>query len=116
MIERRRVTASDLNRTGSDLKALDAHEITPEEYEEIPELTDEDFARGEWHIGGVPVARGRPKSKTPKEHVNLRLDPDVLAYFRAGGAGWQSRINATLRKAAKLDRATKRKPAQPRRD
>src|SRR5215204_5347946 len=110
MTERRRVTASDLNRTGSDLKALDAHEITPEEYEEIPELTDEDFARGEWHIGGVPVARGRPKSKTPKEHVNLRLDPDVLAYFRAGGAGWQSRINATLRKAAKLDRATKRKP------
>ncbi|HVX80091.1 MAG TPA: BrnA antitoxin family protein, partial [Devosiaceae bacterium] len=28
--------------------------------------------------------------------------PDVLAYFRAEGPGWQSRINAALRKAAGL--------------
>ena len=102
--------------TATDLKKLDAHIIQPEEYEEIPELTEEWFARATVHVGGVPVSRGRPRSDNPKEHVNLRLDPDVLAHFRAGGAGWQSRINATLRKAAKLDRATKRKPAQPRRD
>jgi uncharacterized protein (DUF4415 family) len=88
--------------SGSDLAKIDAHEITPEEYEEIPELTDEDFARGQWHIGGVPVRRGRPKSDAPKEAVNIRLDPDVLDHFRAGGPGWQSRINAALRKAAKL--------------
>jgi uncharacterized protein (DUF4415 family) len=104
-----------LNKTGTDLRAVDAHEITPEEYEDIPELTEEDFARGEWHIGGVPVSRGRPKSQSPKEHVNLRLDPDVLAHFRAGGPGWQSRINATLRQAAKLDVPTKRKSAPARR-
>ncbi len=87
---------------GSDLRKVDAHEITPEEYEEIPELTDEDFARGEWHIGGMPVRRGRPKSANPKRAVNLRLDPDVLAHFRATGRGWQGRINQALRKAAKL--------------
>jgi uncharacterized protein (DUF4415 family) len=91
------------------LKKLDEHIIKPEEYEDIPELTEEWFARATVHIGGVPVSRGRPKSKTPKEHVNLRLDPDVLAHFRAGGAGWQSRINATLRKAAKLAPPAKRK-------
>ncbi|HLY88978.1 MAG TPA: BrnA antitoxin family protein [Acetobacteraceae bacterium] len=30
--------------------------------------------------------------------VNIRLDADVLAFFRASGPGWQSRINAALRK------------------
>jgi uncharacterized protein (DUF4415 family) len=45
---------------------------------------------------------GRPKKAAPKEAVNIRLDPDVLAYFRAGGRGWQSRINEALRKAAGL--------------
>jgi uncharacterized protein (DUF4415 family) len=31
--------------------------------------------------------------------VTLRLDPDVVEKFRATGKGWQSRINAELRKA-----------------
>lgn len=88
--------------TGSDLQKVDAYVLGPKDYEEIPELTDEDFARGEWHIGGVPVKRGRPKSISPKHAVSLRLDPDVLAHFRRTGRGWQSRINAALRKAAKL--------------
>lgn len=47
--------------------------------------------------------RGRPPvGDAPKEAVKLRLDPDVLAHFRATGAGWQTRINETLRKAAGL--------------
>jgi uncharacterized protein (DUF4415 family) len=45
---------------------------------------------------------GRPKKAAPKEAVNIRLDPDVLAHFRASGPGWQSRINEALRKAAGL--------------
>ncbi len=45
---------------------------------------------------------GRPKSKSPKQAVNIRLDADLLAYYRATGPGWQSRINAALRKAAGL--------------
>jgi uncharacterized protein (DUF4415 family) len=32
--------------------------------------------------------------------MTLRLDNDVLAHFRAGGAGWQSRLNDALRKVA----------------
>ena len=101
MVERKRAT-------GSDLKKIDEYVLKPEDYEEIPELTDEDFARGRWHIGGVPVKRGRPKSKSPKRAVSVRLDAEVLAHFRRAGPGWQSRINATLRKAAKLP-AEKRK-------
>ncbi len=43
--------------------------------------------------------RGRPKSQRPKVAVKLRLDPDVLAAFKADGPGWQTRINITLREA-----------------
>jgi uncharacterized protein (DUF4415 family) len=85
---------------GSDLAKVDAHVITPAEYEEIPELTDEDMARADFHVGGKLVRRGRPKSDAPKIAVNLRLDRDVLEHFRAQGPGWQSRINETLRKAS----------------
>jgi uncharacterized protein (DUF4415 family) len=52
--------------------------------------------------GDKLVRRGRPRSASPKEAVSLRLDPDVVAHYRATGPGWQSRINETLRKAANL--------------
>jgi hypothetical protein len=94
---------------GSDMAKVDAYVNTKRDYDEIPELTAEDFARGVWHIGGVPVPRGRPKSASPKNAVSLRLDPDVIAHFRRGGAGWQSRINAALRKAAKLPKVKAKK-------
>ena len=35
-----------------------------------------------------------------KEQVTLRVDQDVLEFFREGGQGWQERINEALRKAA----------------
>ncbi len=39
---------------------------------------------------------GRPKLANPKELINVRLDPDVLEFFRSDGAGWQTRLNAAL--------------------
>ena len=96
---------------GSDLKKVDAYVLTQADYDKIPELTDEDFARGTFHIGGTPVPRGRPKSPAPKSALSLRLDPDVIAYYRGTGRGWQSRINETLRKAAKLPVEKKAKKA-----
>ena len=51
--------------------------------------------------------RGPQKAPT-KQPVSLRLDQDVLAHFRATGPGWQRRINAALRKAAKLPAGVKR--------
>jgi uncharacterized protein (DUF4415 family) len=98
---------------GGGPKKVDAYVLAKKGYNEIPELTDEDFARGAWHRGGKPMPhgpRGRPKSRNPKRPVSLRLDPDVLAHFRRSGHGWQSRINAVLRKAAKLP-VEKRKKA-----
>ena len=73
--------------------------------DDAPELTDAWFDQAEVKVGERVVRRGRPAGTTKanaKEQVAIRLDPDVLAYFRAGGPGWQSRINETLRKAAGL--------------
>lgn len=47
-----------------------------------------------------PVLTPRPATPDVKEQVSLRLDQDVLDHFRAGGPGWQDRINTVLRKAA----------------
>jgi uncharacterized protein (DUF4415 family) len=91
------------------MKKVDEYVLGPKDYEEIPELTDEWFKRATWHIGGVPVSRGRPKSKAPKRALSLRLDDDVVAHFRRSGRGWQSRINAALRKAAKLPEKKRKK-------
>lgn len=45
---------------------------------------------------------GRPRKEAPKEQISLRLDPDVIAHFKASGTGWQGRINDILRDAAGL--------------
>jgi uncharacterized protein (DUF4415 family) len=42
---------------------------------------------------------GRPLAEDPKKQVTLRLDREVLDQFRAGGPGWQTRINEALRAA-----------------
>lgn len=67
--------------------------------DEAPDLTDpywiEKFSK-------APVQRGRPKAEKTKVSTTIRLDPDVVDAFKADGPGWQSRINAALRKAAGL--------------
>jgi uncharacterized protein (DUF4415 family) len=72
--------------------------------DEAPYLDRDWFERAEIREGGrlIRAARpaGRPKKADPKEAVNIRLDRDVVAHFRAGGRGWQSRINAALRRVA----------------
>jgi uncharacterized protein (DUF4415 family) len=70
--------------------------------DEAPHLDRDWFERAEIREGGKLVRPGRPKSDAAKESISLRLDPDVLAFFRATGPGWQTRINDALRKVAKL--------------
>jgi uncharacterized protein (DUF4415 family) len=84
---------------GSDLAKVDAHVIQTEEYDDAPELTDEWFDRAEIRIGDKVIRPGRPPLPSPKVQTTLRLDRDVIDHFRAGGRGWQSRINAALRDA-----------------
>ncbi len=49
-----------------------------------------------------PVRRGRPRQERRKVATTIRLDADIIEHFRGAGAGWQSRINAALRKVAGL--------------
>jgi uncharacterized protein (DUF4415 family) len=88
-------------KLGSDLKRVDAHVIAPHEYDELPEITDADVARGVMSksLKELPERkpRGRPHKANPKVHQGLRLSADVLAAFRSTGPGWQSRIDDALR-------------------
>lgn len=70
--------------------------------DDAPEWTAEQFERADVYRGNKLVRAGRPPSANPKQALKLRIDPDVVEYFRATGPGWQTRINDTLRKAAKL--------------
>ena len=76
-----------------------------------PEWTDEDFARAgdaasltEAEQAAFPKTRGAQKAPT-KVPVYIRLDQDVVAAFKAGGKGWQSRINRMLRQGLESPRA-----------
>ena len=48
----------------------------------------------------VPIRalRGRPKSENKKLLVSVRYSPEVIAYFKSTGEGWQSRMDGVLRK------------------
>lgn len=50
-------------------------------------------------IAELRAKRGRPPKPEGerKEQIALRLDADVLAWYRAKGTGWQTRMNAVLR-------------------
>ncbi len=83
----------------TNLKKFDEHVITPSEYEDIPEITDEMFARATYEINGVeqPHPRHRGLQKAPKKiPLHLRLPAEVVEYFKSQGAGWQTRIGLAL--------------------
>ena len=56
---------------------------------DVPELTPEMFARAIVRRGLKPVPR--------KRLLTIRIDNDVLEWYRKQGPGYQTRINALLR-------------------
>ena len=50
-------------------------------------------------IPGIVRRTGRPVKADPKISVTLRLDRDVIERFKSEGRGWQTRINAALKKS-----------------
>ena len=79
--------------------------IDKPDFDEAPELAEADLERAVYRLNGQPV--GQPEwqqsvqSCLRKKKINLTLDPDIVAWFkqRAGGRGYQTLINATLRDA-----------------
>ena len=74
-----------MKKSGTDWKRLES--ITDEEidFSDIPELGEEFFRNAEIRL---------PQRK---QHVSMRLDAEVLDWFKKQGQGYQTRINAVLR-------------------
>ena len=80
---------STTKRSKTDWKRVDAVRDEDIDFSDNPEWTPEDFAKAVVRVGFKPVP--------PKEQITLRVDADVLEWFRARGAGYQTQINALLR-------------------
>ncbi len=71
-----------------NLRALAARPDSEIDFSDIPELTDEQWKNAERGHFYRPV----------KRQITARVDADVLAWLKAQGKGYQSRINAILRR------------------
>jgi len=72
-------------RSETDWARVDAMKDEDIDYSDNPKLGPDFFKEAIWWPG-------------PKKQITLRLDPDVLAFFRKKGARYQTTINAVLRK------------------
>lgn len=73
-----------------------------EEIRKMTDHTDWDRLRREGDYEGPPEfeidwSRAELVIPEPKQAISLRVDADVLEFFRAQGKGYQTRINAVLR-------------------
>lgn len=76
--------------------------------DDIPELGPEFFAKAKKMVNGKPATdaefeaakkrMGRPPAEVKRPTLNMRIDPDVLEALKASGRGWQTRVNAILRR------------------
>jgi uncharacterized protein (DUF4415 family) len=73
----------------TDWSRLEHQQDSDINFDDIPEITPEMFGRA--------VARHGLKAAPQKQQVTLRIDEDVLEWFRAQGRGYQTQINALLR-------------------
>jgi uncharacterized protein (DUF4415 family) len=78
------------NTLKSDLARVDAHTTQRDEYDDLPELTDDMFLRGQVNKGGRPI------SPNPRKLLSLRLPADLIEKWKATGPGWQTRMAERL--------------------
>lgn len=77
------------NKSETDWKRLDAMKDEDIDLSEIPAITPEMFARAVVRRGLKPVPR--------KRQLTLRMDSDVVEWFKKQGRGYQTKINSLLR-------------------
>ena len=81
----------------TDWRRVDALRDSDIDLTDIPEVTPESFAKA--------IFRRGLQTDPGKEQITLRLDADVLAWFRSQGKGYQTQINALLRAYMTASRA-----------
>ncbi len=80
-----RSAKSTKKRSRTDWKRINAMRDAEIDFSDIPKLGSDFFDHAILWPG-------------PKQQITLRLDPDVLKFFRKQGRGYQTTINAVLRK------------------
>ena len=86
---KKRTTSKVSQASRTDWKRIDAMRDKDIDYSDIPRMSAEDFAKAAVRFG--------TGERMSKEQVTLRLDADVLRWFRARGKGYQTQINLLLR-------------------
>ena len=77
--------------SGTDWKRLQAMQSSQIDTSEMPELDEAFFKDAVWRLPG-------------KQPVTIRIDTDVLEWFRSQGKGYQTRINQLLRRYMEAQR------------
>ena len=90
------------SKSQTDWEHLDKMNDENIDFSDIPELTPEMFAKG-------IVKRGL-EVKENKAQLTIRVDQDVLTWFKSQGRGYQTRINSLLRAYMEAD-AKQNKPS-----
>jgi uncharacterized protein (DUF4415 family) len=103
-----------MNKTKSEtdwerVRAFKEGEAIPYEPEDGPYDPNDAEAARAWLTQadlirkGKVVRRGKrgPQKAPTKKLVSLRLSPEVIDHFKAGGPGWQTRIDWALRESIK---------------
>lgn len=66
--------------------------------DDAPELTAKWATGADLYEGRKLILRGRPFGSGRKTQTTVRISNEVLAFFRASGPGWQTRMDAALKK------------------
>ena len=86
----RKISTSKKSQIGeTDLKRLDAMKDEDIDFSDIPEITPEMFAHAVVRRNFKPIPR--------KKQLTLRVDSDVVDWYKKQGRGYQTRINSLLR-------------------
>ncbi len=104
-------TGEDISRyTEAELRAMIARGESRTDWARVDAKTEEELAQDiasdpdwkdipkDWYLNAVPMR--------PKKLLSLRIDTDLVEWFKQQGPGYQTRINAVLR--AFVDQAKKR--------
>ena len=78
-----------LNKSLTDWQRLETMEDEDIDFSDCPEITPSQFAKATVHR--------RTKSIQTKESVMLKIDVDVMEWFKSQGESYQNQINALLR-------------------
>ncbi|OGI41105.1 MAG: hypothetical protein A2140_05665 [Candidatus Muproteobacteria bacterium RBG_16_62_13] len=89
----KRITVKDfskLKKGKTDWARLRRMKDEEIDFSDIPELTDQELAQIVWTVPRAPQSGA-------KITISMRVDPDVLDWYKRLGRGYQSRMHMVLR-------------------